>query len=424
MLEHIEKLCDSLEDLGDYTVKVWKDDRTLSEAFGWNCPGLTRHDLGGMATKLAARIRNADIQDIDSQTLNVIESYPGRIEYIKSNTVPHLYNGNATGAFPAYIQTIEAIEALLRPHLDWQEISDNRLIPTKLRNRLRSMQATLDEIVPDRNELQASIKQIADATEAADSLPADLESLKRARNEVEKISTSSATALGRVEEHHKQSEQFAKKAQGSAEEADKLVKQCQEAYRITTTTGLAASFDARAKSLNNSMWAWVVGLLVALGIGTIIGSSRVRELTAALQNETHWAIVLTHAVLSALSVGAPIWFAWLATKQIGQRFRLAEDYGFKASVAKAYEGYRREAARIDKAFEARLFGSALTRLEEAPLRLVEETTHGSPWHELVSSKAFQSAMDAVPSLRKKFLDITVDKNINNTLSEEPLAPKS
>lgn len=63
-----------------------------------------------------------------------------------------------------------------------------------------------------------------------------------------------------------------------------------------------------------------------------------------------------------------MWFAWLATKQIGQRFHLAEDYAFKASVAKAYEGYRKEAARIDPEFEARLFGSALTRLDEAPLR--------------------------------------------------------
>lgn len=76
-----------------------------------------------------------------------------------------------------------------------------------------------------------------------------------------------------------------------------------------------------------------------------------------------------HIILSIVSVGAPLWFAWLATKQIGQRFRLAKDYSYKASVAKAYEGYRREAARIDEDFENRLFDSALTRLEEAPLGL-------------------------------------------------------
>lgn len=73
--------------------------------------------------------------------------------------------------------------------------------------------------------------------------------------------------------------------------------------------------------------------------------------------------------------------------------------------AKAYEGYRKEAARLDEAFEARLFSSALSRLEEAPLRLVENTTHGSPWHELISSDAFRGAMESVPELRAKFIEI-------------------
>ena len=81
--------------------------------------------------------------------------------------------------------------------------------------------------------------------------------------------------------------------------------------------------------------------------------------------------------------GAPLWFAWLASKQIGQRFKLAEDYAFKASVAKAYEGYKTEAARLDKDFEARLFSSALTRLEEAPLRFMNNTEHSSPVHEMI-----------------------------------------
>ena len=47
-----------------------------------------------------------------------------------------------------------------------------------------------------------------------------------------------------------------------------------------------------------------------------------------------------------------------------------------------YEGYRSEAERIDKDLERRLFSSALDRLEEAPLRLVEVESHGSPFHEL------------------------------------------
>src|SRR5690606_11815180 len=103
--------------------------------------------------------------------------------------------------------------------------------------------------------------------------------------------------------------------------------------------------------------------------------------------------------------GAPLWFAWIATKQINQRFRLSEDYAYKASVAKAYEGYRREAAKIDTIFEARLFSSALERLEEAPLRLVEEEMHGSPWHELFTSKPFRDALETIPEFRDSIINL-------------------
>lgn len=106
--------------------------------------------------------------------------------------------------------------------------------------------------------------------------------------------------------------------------------------------------------------------------------------------------VYPNVILSLLSIGAPIWFAWLSTKQIGQRFRLAEDYAFKASISRAYEGFRREAARIDKELEARLLASALDRLDELPLRLVETETHGSPWHELANSDMVKQAFKSVP----------------------------
>lgn len=97
----------------------------------------------------------------------------------------------------------------------------------------------------------------------------------------------------------------------------------------------------------------------------------------------------------------------MATKQISQRFKLAEDYDFKASVAKAYEGYKKEAAKIDKEFEARLFNVALTRLEEAPLRLVESANHGSPSHEFldksglnkIGGKIVTKVEDAIDSLK-------------------------
>ena len=100
---------------------------------------------------------------------------------------------------------------------------------------------------------------------------------------------------------------------------------------------------------------------------------------------TKFAIQL---IVIAVGLGAPIWLAWMATKQIGYRFRLAEDYEFKAAVAKAYEGYRKEAVSIDPKLAERLFESTMKRFDEHPLRLVERTTAGSPFGEIGRSGIF------------------------------------
>jgi hypothetical protein len=194
-----------------------------------------------------------------------------------------------------------------------------------------------------------------------------------------------------------------------AKDAEKLIAQCDEAYRTTTSKGLAAAFDERAGKLGSSVVGWVVGLIIALSIGAYLGATRLEALTKLLAAANpNVGSILLQAILSTLAIGAPIWFAWLATKQVGQNFRLSEDYAFKASVAKAYEGYRREAARIDPTFEARLFSSALTRLEEAPLRLVEQNQPSSPWQEALASNKMQKTIDSIPELRDRALELVRD----------------
>jgi len=283
-------------------------------------------------------------------------------------------------------------------------------MPPKIARRVRAMRARLDEIAPETEALEKKIKLINEATDAADSLPTDMEELRKARSQIEKLSTESATTQGKIQQRWSEIEKLLLTMSEKSVEADKLVKQTEEAYRVATSIGLAGAFDQRSKSLAWSMRLWVAGLMTALIGGTAIGSNRVAILTEALSaNNPNWGIIWIHIVLSIVSVGAPLWFAWLATKQIGQRFRLAEDYGYKASVAKAYEGYRKEAARIDENFESRLFDSALTRLEEAPLRLVEDETHGSPWHELINSDAFKAALEKVPNLDSTLAKISLKR---------------
>ena len=167
---------------------------------------------------------------------------------------------------------------------------------------------------------------------------------------------------------------------------------------------------------------WAGWLALALISGAGLGLLRISALSSVLANEhPNWGAVALHMVLSIISVGAPLWFAWMATKQIQQRFKLAEDYAFKASVAKAYEGYRKEAANIDEAFVSRLFASALTRLEEAPLRMIDgEKSHGGPWHELVHSDGFKAALEKSEGLARYAVD-TASGALQNILTKKKSA---
>lgn len=402
----LEATCTALDVLSTTVLNSWSDNRTLREAFGWHHPTVTRHDLAEMPQRLAKRIRDAGVEDVDQTTLNYLADVPRRLTLLQSETVPYMFNGNGAQAAPAYIASLNSLSESLGSILGWVAFPDNKSMPAALARRLRSYQAELDNIAPNSEQLKIQIQQIKDATEAAETLPTDLEALKQAKIKVGELASNAAEMYGKLDGRRDEIEKLLIKIVTHENNADKLVQQCEQAYRITTTKGLAAAFDQRASRLGMSMWVWVFGLLLALFVGGYLGGERVKLLSAAISgSDPQWGVVWLQLVLSALSVGAPLWFAWVATKQIGQRFRLAEDYGFKASVAKAYEGYRKEAARIDSAFEARLFSSALSRLEEAPLRLVEDTTHGSPWHELVASQAFRDAMASIPELRDKFIEI-------------------
>ncbi len=409
MHPHLEAICQALDTLGATIVNGWGADQTFCEAFGWNCPAVTRHDAANVATSLASEIRAANIENLDKTAVENLAKLPRLLQITQASTIPNFWGSNNGAAYAAYLGTIDTVRASLYPLLGWRGIPDPKTLPGHTIRKLKSIQAEVDAIAIDRARLERQMQEIEHAHAVAENLPLDLQTLAEARVSV---ATFAAAAKAAAEGADKDSAAAAgdlRVMKVFAEEASKLVAQCEEAYRATTTKGLAAAFDQRASKLGMTVTTWVGGLIAALVIGSLMGAQRLEALTQALAGPTpNWSAILLHVVLSMLSIGAPIWFAWLATKQIGQRFRLAEDYAFKASVAKAYEGYRREAARIDPQFEARLFSSALTRLEEAPLRLVDPKTHGSPWHEALTSDSVQRTIDSVPELADKALSLARD----------------
>ena len=192
------------------------------------------------------------------------------------------------------------------------------------------------------------------------------------------------------------------------------MKECKSTYAAATSVGLAAAFSERSDSLSTSMWVWVGGLVLSLSVGGYFGSAQLQKLLELMAQKDISSLSMSiNFIMAILSIGAPVWFSWLATKQIGQRFKLSEDYAFKASVSRAYEGFHKETAKFGKEMEAKLLSSALTRLDELPLRLVEAESHGSPWHELASSSIVKQAMSKIPSFPDKVKELA-----GNVMSKE------
>ena len=409
MHQLFEQVCNSLDQLSTRVTNAWQNDALLCDALGWNHPALTRHDLAALPKNLAARIRAADPADIDSTMEAMLSTVPIKIDRLIAQNLPHMFNGNGSQAIPAYIGMFDWLNELLNPlfqkkvSMDWENITDPKAMPHHLAKRLRYLQDHINQIEPNIEALDDQVALIKNASATAEALPTDLRALQDAKKQIEAIATECAKLHVKIETELRHAEVCAMHSKDHSQETEKLVSQCEEAYRITTTKGLAAAFDERATRLARSMWVWVLGLLFALGMAGLLGAYRIKYISALLAvPNPDFRGVWIHLFLAFLGIAGPVWFAWLSTKQIGQRFRLAEDYAFKASIAKAYEGYRKEAARIDESFEKRLFGSALDRLEEAPLRLVEAATHGSPWHEFFESEGFKKALEMVPELKDKF----------------------
>lgn len=371
----------ALEALEAAVTKLSNEKRSLLEVHGWNFPAIDAEDLGNLVSDFRDWV--IDNAPDEETALNVAEIVK-RITLLQSTTAQYLFNGNGNVAVPNFMMSLDGIKGWLKANWPAREIVRPDSLPSKLARQSRTAKARLDSIQNEIEGVSEKLQVISDAHAAAEALPTDLEELKQLRASMLAASgqsTADQQAIGQARAAAIFELQGIQEAHKIA--AD-LVAKCEDAYQITTTKGLSAAFAQRAFRLGVTVWVWVAGLLGALGTVAFLGHDRIAALTDLISDDPKWGVVVMNLLLSALSVGAPLWFAWVATKQIGQRFRLAEDYGFKASVAKAYEGYRREAHRIDPAFEAQLFSIALTRLEEAPLRMVETEAHGSPYHELLT----------------------------------------
>lgn len=376
-------------------------DEPFGNAHGnWSFPCLTKSELIEEAQSIIDLIDINGSDDISGDDTR-LKDYSRRLTHLQQQTIPNLWS-NAANAVPAFMITMEGLRRAITPVLSGDSHRNSLAKLKKLASQIRNMESKINGLDPRTAKLATMVERIEQAYNAAAQLPTDLETLSEARSEINDLLAQSIKDRAHLELIKTHVDELDEKLNKSSDDAESVLSRCETAYSASTSVGLAAAFSERSVALSSSMWFWIIGLVVALMSGSYFGSAQLQRLSELLKiPDISTPVVALNLLLSMLSVGAPIWFAWLATKQIGQRFRLSEDYAFKASISRAYEGFRREAARFDKGMEAKLLMSALTRLDELPLRLVENTNHGSPWHELASSEIVTQAIKTVPGFAER-----------------------
>lgn len=388
-------------------------DEALNYARGhWAFPGITKAELITETKNLISLIDSKGNDEIDDKD-GALARYLRALEFLSANTVPQIW-GNANDAVPAYIITINALKTALEPFLIKDDSKELAIQLKNQRKRIRGLEATLNELEPRTSPLKEMVFSIEQAHETAEQLPTDLESLREARETIGKLVTESTADKAATLAAKTEIEKLQAELKDVSKEANDVLEECKSTYAAATSVGLAAAFAERSDNLSKSIRFWVGGLILSLSAGGYFGSAQLQKLLELMaQKDISNLSMSINFIMAVLSIGAPVWFSWLATKQIGQRFKLSEDYAFKASVSRAYEGFRKETARFDKEMEAKLLSSALTRLDELPLRLVEAESHGSPWHELASSNIVKQAMSKIPSFPDKVKELA-----GNVMSKE------
>lgn len=429
MLPEVVAATNALDALAKVILNTWSD-QPYSTANGnnWSYPAMKRDDMAARCVRLSNRLKAIPDNQVDASLKKVLSELPAQLAWFQSQTLQQV-SGNAFQVLANLELLASNVESALPVDRmpDWTTMMKSDLVPRDLARRVRSLEAALKRLEPKTGDLEEQVERINSAHAAALDLPTDLQSLSEARTEIASYADEVRTHRKAVSDADAVIQACARDIKDRSDEADKLIANINAAYSAATTVGLAASFTESAKRLNRSTWIWVLLLFVSLVAGGVLGYFRLQSIQQLLATPNARAeFVWLNAVLSLFSIAAPVWFAWVATRQISQRFRLAEDYGFKASVARAYEGFRKEAARLDPEFEARLFSSALDRLDEAPLRFLSLEEHSSPYEALLAAPGFQKVVEKFPDIKETVREIAKatrgkqPKKAVSTVSDDPV----
>jgi hypothetical protein len=159
-----------------------------------------------------------------------------------------------------------------------------------------------------------------------------------------------------------------------------------------TSAGLAEAFANRKLSILNSQKLWKRAF--ALGLATTAAVAlcvimypeffKPKDISV---NDGQLLWIVAALIPKIAVLGAPIWLAAFAAKQLAVRFRLEEDYAYKEALAKSFEGYKKQMSGVTtEGVDGALAGMVLTAMGKAPVDLYEKrVSTESPFERFLDS---------------------------------------
>lgn len=383
-------------------------DQHYLNARQWNMPAVTSTTLSDSILVARELVTNSFS---DSGVLGGLVNRPEYIEqldlmlkHLVSHTLPQA-NKSATNI----VHGVTAISNSLKHWSDSVELNIEKSELIELRTKvndlveehseaysdisslatdIRSTRTRIEHINSSALDVEEKVTLINKAHEELKSLPSTLHDLEMRKDELTQLHDGSMKTAGKLESDQKEMLDHLKSITQCHEDAALLVKQCRNARMLATAEGLSAAFEKKAQELKQTMSYWVIGLIIVLLFGASFGYSHAVQLSELLENEkVSDSRILIKTMLSALSLGGPLWFAWVATSQINKCFKLSEDYSYKASVARAYTGFQEESKLYEDEVSQAVFERTILAFGAPPLRLIDGAEHNSPVHEGLSTAA-------------------------------------
>ena len=181
-----------------------------------------------------------------------------------------------------------------------------------------------------------------------------------------------------IEELSKKSVELNKSINEQEKELNNLIeltnkthKQVESLLPGATSAGLASAFKQRKDEIAKTKKYWIVGFVSSL-MGLILMVVWMITIFPEHRGDVEWWLFFLQRAPLTFPL---IWLGWFFGRNYGHTVRLEEDYAFKESISRSFEGYKKQMQEVDpEGALSQLCANTISILSETPLRVFDRKT--------------------------------------------------